>query len=244
MKNPGRIFLTGDIHGNPITTLSTKAFPEQKNLTKKDVVIILGDFGVLWSHLRTKEESRNLQWLDDRNFTTLFICGNHENFDLLNNLPEKELYGERVGIASHSVLHLRRGVNYRINNRNILTVGGAHSHDRAYRTWGKSMWKEEEITDQNIEDAKQAIIDSQYNIDYVLTHCAPAEWAKFAMPQDEARFWMPDGSEERLSKLKNTVLECPNFKRWYFGHYHNNIDDPFMDQWTCLYYKIVELKDD
>lgn len=244
MKNPGRIFVTGDIHGNPIRSLSTKVFPEQKELSKKDVVIILGDFAVLWNHLRTKEESRNLKWLDDRNFTTLFICGNHENFDLIDNLPEKELYGNRVGIVSHSIFHLHRGINYRINNRNILTVGGAHSHDRAFRTWGKSMWKQEEITDQNIEDAKKAIIDSQYNVDYVLTHCAPVEWAKFAVTFEDAPFWMPDGSEERLSELKTEVLNCPNFKRWYFGHYHNNTDDPFMDQWTCLFNKIVELTDE
>jgi len=241
-SNKGRIFVTGDIHGQPQLNLSSSVFPEGKDLTKKDVVIILGDFGILWSHLRTKEEENRLQWLDDKPWTTLFVDGNHENFDLLENLPEKEMYGSTVGIVAHSVFHLHRGKCYRINGSNILTIGGAHSHDRQYRKWGSTMWKAEEITDDNIRDACKSAKDVNLNIDYVLSHCAPVEWAKHAMPFEVMHHWQADHSEEQLSTLKFFLSN--SFKRWYFGHYHNNIDDPFMDQWTCLYDKIVELKDE
>ena len=43
------IFITGDIHGDP-RRLNTYCFPEQKEMTKDDFVIILGDFGLVWSN--------------------------------------------------------------------------------------------------------------------------------------------------------------------------------------------------
>ncbi len=240
MRNPGRTFVAGDIHGRPQLNLSSDAFPEGPGLSKKDVVIVLGDFGLLWSKRRSKEEAKWLKWLDDKPWTTCFIDGNHENFDLLDNLQEREMFGNYVGIVGHSVFHLKRGIVYRINNKKILTIGGAHSSDRAYREWGKSMWKQEEISVYDIARAKEAVEAVGFDVDYILTHCAPTEWAKIAIPTDILPYYNMDGSEELLSIFKSTT--AINFDRWYFGHYHNNIDDPFMNQWTCLYDKVVELK--
>ena len=46
-----RIFLTGDTHiPIDISKLNSKNFPEGKNLTKDDYVIVLGDFGLLWNY--------------------------------------------------------------------------------------------------------------------------------------------------------------------------------------------------
>ena len=46
------IFLTGDTHiPIDVSKLNTKNFPEQKNLTSDDYVIILGDFGLYWRQL-------------------------------------------------------------------------------------------------------------------------------------------------------------------------------------------------
>lgn len=41
------IFITGDCHAD-FTKFNTKSFPEQKELTKEDIVIICGDFGGIW----------------------------------------------------------------------------------------------------------------------------------------------------------------------------------------------------
>ncbi len=43
------VWITGDIHGNP-QRFSTDIFPEQKEMTKDDTVIILGDFGLVWDY--------------------------------------------------------------------------------------------------------------------------------------------------------------------------------------------------
>ncbi|MCI5599128.1 MAG: metallophosphatase, partial [Ruminococcus sp.] len=45
------IYITGDTHQNiDISKLNTKNFPEQKELTKSDYVIICGDFGMVWNN--------------------------------------------------------------------------------------------------------------------------------------------------------------------------------------------------
>ena len=87
------IYCTGDTHGN-WNRFSTDIFPEQKEMTRDDFVIICGDFG-LWAD--TKEEKYWLDWLNDKPFTTLFIDGNHENFSRLNN--EFEVVGFHGGKA-------------------------------------------------------------------------------------------------------------------------------------------------
>ena len=43
------IYITGDTHiPVDIGKLSVKRFPEQKEMTKRDYVIICGDFGGVW----------------------------------------------------------------------------------------------------------------------------------------------------------------------------------------------------
>lgn len=70
------IYITGDIHGDP-SKLSSDIFPEQKEMTKDDYVIICGDFGLIWEQKESKTEKYWLDWLEEKPFTTLFVDGNH-----------------------------------------------------------------------------------------------------------------------------------------------------------------------
>lgn len=232
----GRIFITGDIHGEPLLRFGSSSWPIGKDLDKRDYVIVLGDMGLLWRSLRTRGEEKNIKWLDDKPWTTLFIDGNHENFDLLDNLPRKQFFGAEVGILAHSVYHLLRGRIYWINYKKFLTLGGAHSHDREWREWGKSMWHQEEITGADIDKAKDGLLAAQNKVDYVLTHCAPIEYARNAI--NPGIIFTPDNSEAELSRLKASGFE---YRKWFFGHYHEDVSDPIHDKWQCLYENIIEL---
>lgn len=88
------VFLTGDTHCPiDVEKLNTKCFLDQKQMTKEDYLIVLGDFGLLW------HENREFlwwkQWFDEKNFTTLWIDGNHENFEWIDRLPVSEWHGEK-----------------------------------------------------------------------------------------------------------------------------------------------------
>lgn len=68
------IYVTGDCHGN-YSKFQNSRFPGQKEMTRDDVVIVCGDFGI-WEDC--KSERYNLDELSNRRFTTLFCDGNHE----------------------------------------------------------------------------------------------------------------------------------------------------------------------
>lgn len=71
------IFVTGDTHGE-LKRLNTENFPEQKELCREDYVIICGDFGLVFAEDKeSKTETWWLNWLEGKNFTTLFVDGNH-----------------------------------------------------------------------------------------------------------------------------------------------------------------------
>ena len=77
------IFITGDTHiPLDISKLNSDKFPQQKELTKNDYVIICGDFGGIW--YGNEKDNYWLNWLEKKNFTTLFVDGNHENFAALS----------------------------------------------------------------------------------------------------------------------------------------------------------------
>lgn len=122
------IFITGDTHiPIDIHKLSSKRFPQQKSMTKDDHLIICGDFGGVWDGSR--EEKYWIKWLENKNFTTLFVDGNHENFDILNDLPLEDLGGEKVHRIGDGIYHLMRGRIYKIEDQTFL-----HSAAQAHMT--------------------------------------------------------------------------------------------------------------
>ena len=70
------VYVVGDIHGElEIYKINNRNFPEQKQMTKNDYLVILGDFGLVWNG--SKREEKILENLSKRKFTTLWIDGNH-----------------------------------------------------------------------------------------------------------------------------------------------------------------------
>lgn len=125
------IWVTGDIHGDP-SRLSSRSFDEQEFFEKQDenFVIILGDFGLVWNYEKeSKTEKWWLDWLAAKPFYTLFISGNHENFDRLDKYPVSEWNGGKVHFIRPHVIHLMRGQVFNIQGKTFFTFGGATSHD-------------------------------------------------------------------------------------------------------------------
>jgi len=123
------IHITGDCHGN-FERFNDSIFPEQNEMTKEDYVIICGDFGGVWNKdEESKLETMILDWLDCKPFTTLFVDGNHENFDRLMAYQLEEWKGGKAHKIRPSVIHLMRGQVYELEGKKIFTFGGASSHD-------------------------------------------------------------------------------------------------------------------
>ena len=96
------IFVTGDCHGN-FERFKPKYFPEQAQMTKRDIVICAGDFGGVW--FGDGRDEAALDWLESLPFTLAFVCGNHENYDALERYPVKDWHGgmqQRVLLKTQS----------------------------------------------------------------------------------------------------------------------------------------------
>lgn len=123
------IYITGDTHAD-FSRLEEDKFPIQSDMTKNDYVIICGDFGGVWNYIvESMHEKQWIDWLDNKNFTTLFVDGNHENFERLYKYPVEAWHGGKVHKIRNSVIHLIRGEIYDIDNKKFFTFGGARSHD-------------------------------------------------------------------------------------------------------------------
>ena len=124
------VYLTGDTHGD------IQRFKQGKLrwLGKKDTVVVLGDFGFVWDG--SAAERKRLDWLRKRPYTILFLDGSHENYDLLAQYPETELFGGRVQSLGGNVYHVCRGSVLELEGKTYLCFGGAESQDKDDREPG------------------------------------------------------------------------------------------------------------
>ena len=123
------IYITGDTHSD-FSRFTKENFQIQSEMTKDDYIIICGSFGGVWTfEEESSREKERLDWLDNKNFTTLFVDGNHESYTRLYNYPIEERKGGKVHKIRDSVLHLMRGEIFDIDNKKIFAFGGDKSHD-------------------------------------------------------------------------------------------------------------------
>lgn len=217
-----RVFLTGDFHGGiDCHKLTTKKFPVQEDLTKDDIVIILGDAGFVWNG---REDDKYWQkWISKKNFTTFCVVGNHENYDLIKEYPIVDFCGGKARKITDSLYYEIRGEVYSFNGKTFLSCGGAESTDKELRKEGVSWWAAESIT----LDEVHGICKKVKEVDYIITHTCPTDISA-------AMGYNPSTSNFCLSELFENVKH----KHHYCGHYHR--DETIFDT-TVLYNDVIEL---
>jgi len=232
------IYITGDCHSD-FRRFNTKNFPEQKDMTKDDYVIICGDFGGVWNRdEESPQEAFNMDWLEDKPFTTLFVDGNHENFDRLNSYPVEEWNGGKVHRIRKSVIHLMRGQVFELEGKTFFTFGGASSHDIdggildinnpdyhkkrkkldrewiPYRINHISWWERELPNEEEMVEGVHNLETHGNNVDYIVTHCC----ASSSQAILSGGKYKTDIATNYLEQIKRNV----KYKKWFFGHYHDN----------------------
>lgn len=249
------VYVTGDCHGN-FRRFSTKNFPEQKEMTRDDTVIVCGDFGCIWNG--GSEEEWWLKWLSRKKFTFCFVDGNHENHCRLNSeFPVVDFHGGKAHKIKANVFHLMRGYVFDFDGKKFWCFGGAQSHDirdgildlydfgsakefyDAIKQWslaGKmfrinnvSWWKEELPSEEEMQRGRETLSKCGNKVDYIITHCPPqmvASCMGFKEPDIETLYF-------------NEIAANTEFKRWVYGHLH--FDWYGFNQFQCIYERIERL---
>lgn len=253
------VWVTGDIHGNP-RRFSSDIFPEQKEMTKNDVVIILGDFGLVWDYKgESKTEKYWLDWLEKKPFTTVFIDGNHDNFDRLDAYSVEEWHGGKVNFIRPSVIHLMRGQVFTIEDKAFFAFGGASSHDISagilepddpdfkekkkrldkapyalYRINHVSWWARELPNEEEMNEGFANLEKQNNKVDYIITHS----------PYTSLLRQMDGGSGscqgDRLTDYLQEIKQTMDYKHWLFGHMHVN-QTFHWERSSCLYEQIIRI---
>lgn len=232
------LFITGDTHAD-FKRFNTANFPQQKEMTRDDTVLIMGDFGGVWCD--REEERYWLKWLSEKPFTVCFVDGNHENFDRLygDEFELVDYHGGKAHKIRDNIYHLMRGYVFEFEGKKFFAFGGASSHDihhgildrddfksdddfkRTYnllRYLGKSFrvnhiswWKEELPSRQEMEFGLETLEKNNWEVDYVISHCLPQEICSML------GFHTSDSLTIYFNGLIQNKLK---FKEWHAGHYH------------------------
>lgn len=201
------IYLTGDMHGKQRLDEIVR-FAE--NCSNLDYLIILGDFGGIWD-----SDTSVVDRLTVLSCKILFIDGNHENFDLLNDYPTEDWGGGRVHKVAKNVMHLMRGELYSIEGKTFFTFGGAISRDKLFRREGVSWWPQEEAKEDELNHAEDTL-KKIGRVDYVLTHCGNMEAVQRLAIRQHSRGLTVCRQSIRISQL----LAGIPYQKWFCGHYH------------------------
>lgn len=224
------LYVTGDIHCPiDIGKINTKQFPAQKRMSKEDYIIICGDVGIVWQP-GSGEDRWWQKWLEEKKFTTLFVDGNHENHQALQEYPVEVWNGGKIHRVKPTVIHLMRGQVYNIDGYRIFTMGGAASADRIYRKEGVSWWQEEMPSKEEYQEAISNLERADWKVDYVITHTAADNVINRINPMNQ---------QNALTSFLLILEKKLEYRHWYFGHFHG--DRQLDEKHTMLYQSIIPI---
>jgi len=237
-----KIFITGDTHGD-IHRFGSREWAEGKELTKDDIVLQLGDFGVIWNATHKTNEAYWLEWLVDKPWTTIVILGNHEGYDRIFDLPETTLFGAKCWEykkKAGSVYFVKAGEILTIDGETFLCVRGGISIDKAYRTEGVSWWPQEMLSADEEKNTLDNLDRVNWKVDWMLTHTCPDSVVQgFLDNPNSPKFNDP------VSRFLEFIANRLDFKGNLFGHFHTEriFVDAASDYYRCFFESIVDLED-
>ena len=184
----------------------------------------LGDFGFIFKYNDWKwNKFLNHFEKNYPNKMIFTVLGNHENYDSIEKMPVKDMFGAKCRKIRYNVYAVERGEILSIEGLNILCIGGADSIDKAWRQDGISWWTQEKISDTDIKKTVEKGLTCSF--DMVCSHAMPA----FFMLQNFTPCFQT-GSEFSLEKIycdiENNGGHIP---LWIGGHVHNSIDMTYND---------------
>ena len=184
----------------------------------------LGDFGFIFKYNDWKWNRFLNHFAKNYPNKMIFtVLGNHENYDSIEKMPVKDMFGARCRKIRSNVYAVERGEILSIEGLNILCIGGADSIDKAWRQDGISWWAQEKISDTDVKKTVGKGLTCSF--DMVCSHAMPA----FFVLQNFTPCFQT-GSEFSLEKIycdiENNGGHIP---LWIGGHVHNSIDMTYND---------------
>lgn len=193
-----RIAFVGDVHGNIPYIRSLR---EPLEHFEVDLVIQVGDMGILWRH-DNPDECPVTQAVNSLGVEWWFIDGNHDNHPNLRNRDPQ---------ITENIRYIPRGTVEEIDGVRFGFLGGAYSIDKDYRAEGWDWWPEEQPTREEAEPLIGA------NLDVLVTHDIPSSF-------NPVKFMDVGPIHEEASRptrdLVQEVMITSGARYVFSGHWH------------------------
>lgn len=226
------IYFVGDTHGVSESREKLMYNDSLKHAKYEDFVIVCGDFGlpfltkdlVEWQMRQeyVRGDTRYTRCIKDINrkeYTLLFVDGNHDNHAFWNSCETEMWHGGKVHRHPNidRCYHLMRGEIYNIDGYKVFTFGGALSIDKEYRTPNIDWWEQEEASVAETKYALDNLKNNSYNVDIIVTHTIPQS---LISKLDNVKSIAPDAT----AKFLDFVYGAVKYKHWFAGHFHQDVD--------------------
>lgn len=220
VEEHGHFAVSGDWHGQ--TGWGRYMVQLIADATLSPAILHLGDFG-FWPggrgekflHRINKELKENNKWL----FITL---GNHEDYIQVSRLqPVPGMDGCLHNREYPHIVVLPRGYRWTWGGKKFISVGGANSIDREWRTKNIDWWEGERITLADVYAS-----NTGGPVDVMLSHDAPAGIPIFGTHRDASMGWSVEAlsyAHESREKLR-LITDCIMPRLLFHGHYHKPLE--------------------
>ena len=230
------IYVTGDTHA-----IEGKWVQDiEPVLSSGDIIIVAGDFGIGFWKGPYGDEEAFLDRISGKDYTVLFIDGNHENFNKLDSYPVEEWNGGKVRKIRHNIIHLMRGEIYNIEGLSFFTFGGGYSMDKDFRAENVDWWPQEMPLEEETDYAYENLERAGYKVDYIITHTAPDETVYYLSTIRSLKIKGFVQEEFPLTSFLNKVQMMTEYTHWYFGHLH--VDREMWRNQTAIFNCVRELQ--
>lgn len=217
--DPRLVAVVGDWHSNQ--AWAVMMLRELSNAGVQ-VVVHAGDFG-FWSDPPTtaKYLASMQEALRERGMWLFWVDGNHEDHSRLDALPIDPVTGLRPIPGFDRIVHLPRGYRWAWHGRVWMSLGGAHSVDRANLLPMVSWWPRETISYAEAEYAAREDDERAPGlVDVMVCHDAPAA-ADIPALRGQSPWPVADLiSSARHRELLGAVVDAVKPSVLYHGHYH------------------------
>ena len=213
------VYYTGDTHGEPNKIMY---YVSEYNLTREDVIVILGDVGVNYFGNDNGDKKRK-KTLNKCGVPILCIHGNHEmRPESISSYKEILWHGGAVYIEEEfpNMLYAKDGEIYDLDGKKAIAIGGAYSVDKWYRLQRDLHWfPDEQPSDEIKARVEKKLNELSWQIDAVFTHTCPYRY----IPIEAFMGCVDQSTVDKSTELwLDAIEERLDYKAWYCGHWHIN----------------------
>lgn len=219
------VYVTGDTHGEYARFQSSAL----RRLTAQDTLIICGDFGFVWDG--GKREQAFLRKIGKKPYTVLFLDGQHENFERLEQYPQTDWNGGRVRVLEGKLMQLLRGEIYKIEGKTFFTMGGGESVSPEFRDPSRGDWSKGTPSETELLHGLDRLKAAGNRVDYILTHEPPSKIRSF---------FEGCGGINGTGLYFSHLEEIVSFDRWFFGCLHT--DRSVTRRYTAVFQQVVPVE--